>query len=97
MTNDSSIIDIDSLALETVTGGMPVPPPGGIYGGGSSGQSAPKPPAGGSLTAPGIQLSCPAGSAPDYESTTVTGRAGIGPFGFPVTYHHVKATCEKIK
>jgi hypothetical protein len=93
MANDSSTIDIDSLALKSVTGGRILIPGGGGYGG-----PPPKPPAGGSLTLPdGKTLSCPAGTAPDYESITATGRTGFGPFGFPVTYHHVSATCQKIK
>jgi hypothetical protein len=32
MSNDSSIIVIDSLELESVTGGQRVPPPGGLPG-----------------------------------------------------------------
>ena len=50
MSNDSSVIAIESLELESVTGGMFPIPPGGtgmeIPGGGS--------------------LSCPAGTAPDH-------------------------------
>lgn len=93
MANDSSINDIDSVALESVTGGMMPIPNGGGYGG-----PPPKPPAGGSLTTPGGKtLSCPSGTAPDYEDVTVTGRPSIGPLGLPVTYHHVSATCKKIQ
>lgn len=55
MSNDSSTIDIDSLELERVTGGMfPIPP----------GQSGLEIPGGGGL-------SCPAGTSPLHNVTDV--------------------------
>jgi hypothetical protein len=53
MSNDSLTIDIDSLELERVTGGM-IPIPGG--GGGPTTMNIPG----------GGSLSCPAGTAPDH-------------------------------
>jgi hypothetical protein len=97
MANDSSIIDIDSLALETVTGGMPVPPPGGSYGGSGSAQPPPKPPAGGSLTASGVHLSCPAGTAPYYETVSGTATAGVGPFHIGQHVTERVYGCAKVK
>ena len=94
MANDSSLVDLDAHALQRIHGGM-IPVPGG---GGYAPPAKPKPSPGGSLTTPdGKTLSCPSGSAPEYESTTVTGRVGIWPFSFPVTYHHTSATCQKIQ
>lgn len=97
MANDSSIIDIDSLALESVTGGMIPLPNGGGYGGSAPLQPPPKPPAGGSLTAPGIHLSCPAGTAPYLETVSGTATGSLGPIhvGHQVT---VRAYgCAKVK
>jgi len=54
MSNDSSIIAIDSLELESVTGGMFLIP------GGGGGQTTMNIPGGGSL-------SCPAGTAPEHS------------------------------
>src|SRR5690349_9136783 len=59
MANDSSLIDIEALALESVHGGRFILPGGGGYAPPPGKPAAPKPPAGGSLTAPGVHLSCP--------------------------------------
>jgi hypothetical protein len=60
MSNDSSILVIDSLELDSVTGGMPVPPPGGL-----TGQTSMNIPGGGSLT-------CPAGTSPYHDRIKAT-------------------------
>lgn len=97
MTNDSSLIDIDALALENIHGGM-IPLPGGSGSVPSSPKpSSPKPSAGGSLTAPGIHLSCPAGSAPYYETVSGTAAAGVGPFHIGQQVTQRLYGCEKIK
>ena len=98
MSNDSSLIDIDALALESIHGGMIPIPGGGGYVPPATKPHAPKPSAGGSLTLPGGKtLSCPAGSAPYYETVSGTAAAGVGPFHVG---QHVTQTvfgCEKIK
>ncbi|HEX3477506.1 MAG TPA: hypothetical protein VHT91_20935 [Kofleriaceae bacterium] len=98
MANDSSLIDIDALALERIHGGMIPIPGGGGYVPPAPKPRAPKPPAGGSLTLPGGKtLSCPAGSAPYYTSISGTASEGVGPFhiGQHVTVNQFG--CEKIK
>lgn len=68
MANDSSIIVIDSLELESVTGGM-IPIPGG-----GGGQTTLNIPGGGSL-------SCPAGTAPDHTRVSATGSGSVSTDG----------------
>jgi hypothetical protein len=69
MSNDSSIIAIESLELESVTGGMLVPPPGGF-----TGQTTLNIPGGGSLT-------CPAGTAPDHTHVSASGSGSVSTDG----------------
>jgi len=97
MTNDSSLIEIDALALESIHGGMIPIPNGGGYGGRGPAPPPPKPPAGGSLTAPGVHLSCPAGTAPYYETLSGTATAGVGPFHIGQHVTQRVYGCEKIK
>jgi hypothetical protein len=100
MANDSSLIDIDALALESIHGGMILTPggEGGYVPPPKPLATKPQPPAGGSLTLPGGKtLSCPAGSAPYYTSVSGTATEGVGPFhiGQHVTVNQFG--CEKVK
>ena len=99
MTDDSSLIDIDALALDSIHGGMiPFPCGGGYVGRAPAAPTPkPKPPAGGSLTAPGVNLSCPAGTAPFYETLSGTATAGVGPFHIGQHVTQRVYGCEKIK
>ncbi|HEX3477507.1 MAG TPA: hypothetical protein VHT91_20940 [Kofleriaceae bacterium] len=65
MSNDSSIITIDSLELQIVTGGMiPIP----------AGGTGMEIPGGGSLT-------CPAGTAPDHTKVSGSGSGSLSTEG----------------
>lgn len=68
MSNDSSIIVIESLELERVNGGM-IPIPGG-----GGGQTVLNIPGGGSL-------SCPAGTAPDHTHVSASGSGSVSTDG----------------
>jgi hypothetical protein len=68
MSNDSSIITIESLELERVTGGM-FPADGG-----GGGQTTLNIPGGGSL-------SCPAGTSPDHTSVSGSGSGSLSTEG----------------
>lgn len=72
MSNDSLTIDIESLELESVTGGMIMIPGGG--GGGGGGQTTMNIPGGGSL-------SCPAGTAPDHTHVSGSGSGSLSTEG----------------
>ena len=68
MSNDSSIIDIDALELDRVTGGLIMIP------GGGGGQTQLNIPGGGSLT-------CPAGTAPDHAHVSASGSGSVSTDG----------------
>ena len=68
MSNDSSIITIESLELECVTGGRFIMP------GGGGEQTSMNIPGGGSLT-------CPTGTAPDHTHVSASGSGSVSTDG----------------